>query len=139
MQLASKRTWMRVSIALAALALAAVTVPAKDIVIHLPANTSVTRKIVRYECDAVAEKIGLPTGRFSVEYIDGGGNSLVVVPISGKPLVFSNVISGSGARYAARQYIWWEAKGEATLYSDAMNGKLQSVCRPVHERRNASK
>ena len=104
---------------------------ADDITIHLPASASVSRKIVQYQCDDQGPKIGLPSGSFPVEYINGGGNSLAVVPISGNSVIFSNVISGSGARYAAQQFIWWEAKGAATLYSDSLSGKLQSTCQPV--------
>jgi membrane-bound inhibitor of C-type lysozyme len=103
----------------------------EDITIHLPPSASVSRKTVQYQCDAQGPTIGVPTGTFSVEYVNAGGNSLVVVPISGKPLIFANVISASGARYAAQQYIWWEAKGTVTLYSDDLSGKLQSACRPA--------
>lgn len=104
---------------------------AADITIHLPAGASVSRKTVQYQCDAQGAKIGVSSGPFPVEYINGGGNSLAVVPISGNTLILSNVVAGSGARYAAQQFIWWEAKGAATLYSDSLAGKLQSVCRPV--------
>ncbi len=104
---------------------------AEDITIHLPRNASISRKIVQYRCDAQAAKIGLPAGSFSVEYINGGGNSLAVVPINGNPVIFSNVISGSGARYTAQQFVWWDAKGAVTVYADALNGKLQSACQPV--------
>jgi len=104
---------------------------ADDVTIHLSKTAAVSRKTVRYQCDAQAAKIGLPAGSFTVEYINGGGNSLVVVPISGNPLIFSNVMAASGARYAAQQFIWWEAKGAATLYSDWIGGKMQSVCQPV--------
>lgn len=109
----------------------AVAASAEDITIHLLQNASTLRKTVQYLCDAEAAKIGLPSGPFSVEYINGGGNSLVVVPVSGNSLIFVNVTSGSGARYAAQQFIWWEAKGTVTVYSDALTGKLQSACRPV--------
>jgi len=107
---------------------------AEDLTIYLPQNASISRKTVQYRCDAKAAKIGLPSGSFSAEYINAGGNSLVVVPISGNPLIFSNVMSGSGARYAALQYIWWEAKGSVTVYSDSLAGKLQSVCNPLQSK-----
>jgi len=104
---------------------------AEDITIHLPQNASISRKTVQYRCDAQGAKIGVPSGTFSVEYINGGGNSLAVVPINGNALIFSNVISASGARYAAQQFIWWEAKGAVTLYADSPNRKVQSTCNPV--------
>jgi hypothetical protein len=59
----------------------------------LPQAASVTRNTVRYACE------GLPPIR--VEYINAGPNALAVVPVSGEAMVFANVLSGSGARYAA--------------------------------------
>jgi hypothetical protein len=41
--------------------------PAADIMIHLKENASISRKTVRYQCDAQAAKIGLPSGPFPVE------------------------------------------------------------------------
>jgi membrane-bound inhibitor of C-type lysozyme len=101
---------------------------ATDLVIHLPDTPLVTRQNVTYQCDATGAAIGLPSGHFTVEYIEGGGNSLAIVPVSGNSLIFSNVSSGSGARYTAQQYTWWEVKGVATLYSNSLNGKSQSSC-----------
>ncbi len=109
----------------------ATTAPAEDITIHLPQNATVSRKTVQYRCDAQAAKVGLPSGSFRVEYINGGGNSLAVVPISGNPIVFSNVVSGSGARYAAQQFIWWDAKGLVTVSADTRSGNVESKCRPI--------
>src|ERR1700761_5065158 len=82
---------------------------AADLKISLANSATVTKKVVRYSCDANAAKLGVPAGPFSVEYINGGGNSLAVVPILGNPTVFVNVTSGSGARYVAQQFTWWEA------------------------------
>jgi membrane-bound inhibitor of C-type lysozyme len=107
---------------------------AEDLTIHLPSNASISRKSVQYQCDSQGIKIGLPAGPFSVEYINGGGNSLAVVPISGNLLIFSNIVSASGARYTAREFTWWEAKGAVTLYSDSLAGKAQSACQPVREK-----
>jgi membrane-bound inhibitor of C-type lysozyme len=102
-----------------------------DLTIHLPDNPSVSRQSVKYRCDANGIKIGVPSGSFRVEYINGGGNSLVVVPIPGNALVFSNVMAGSGARYTTQQYTWWEAKGSVALSSDSLTGKIQSTCHVV--------
>ena len=104
---------------------------ATDLTIHLPNAPEIMRKSVTYSCDASGKAIGVPSSPFSVEYINGGGNSLAVVPISGNSLIFSNVTSGSGARYTTQQYTWWEAKGAVTLYSDSLTGKLQSSCHPL--------
>jgi membrane-bound inhibitor of C-type lysozyme len=103
-----------------------------NLVIHLSGNAALSRKSVEYRCDGNAAQIGVPAGTFSVEYINGGGNSLAIVPISGNSLIFSNVTSGSGARYTTQQYTWWEAKGMVTLSSDSLAGKMQSTCRPVN-------
>jgi membrane-bound inhibitor of C-type lysozyme len=107
----------------------AVAATAADLTIHLAGSATVSRKTVQYQCDAAGAKIGVPAGSFNVEYINGGGNSLAVVPIAGNTLIFSNVMSGSSARYTAQTFTWWEAGGSVTLYSDSLAGKSQSVCR----------
>jgi membrane-bound inhibitor of C-type lysozyme len=104
---------------------------AADLTIHLAGAASVSRKSVEYKCDATGASIGLPAGQFSAEYINAGGNSLVVVPIAGNRLIFSNVLSASGARYVAQTFTWWEAGGSVTLYSDSLAGKSQSICKPM--------
>jgi membrane-bound inhibitor of C-type lysozyme len=104
---------------------------AADLTIHLAGAASVTRKSVEYRCDATGASIGLPAGPFTAEYINAGGNRLVVVPIAGNMLIFSNVLAGSGARYVAQTFTWWEAGGSVTLYSDSLAGKSQSICKPV--------
>lgn len=106
---------------------------ASDLTIHLAGAATFTRKTVQYECDGSGTKIGVPSGSFPVEYINGGGNSLVIVPVGGNSLVFANVSSGSGARYVSQQYTWWDAQGKATLYSDSLGGKSQSTCTPVNK------
>lgn len=131
MQVTTSKVSVVVTMALATVALSSAAARAEDITIHLPPGASVSQKTLQYQCDAQGPGMGVPGGAFPVEYIDGGGNSLVVVPISGKPLIFSRVLSASGARYAAQRYIWWEAKGTVTLYADSPEGKMQSACRPV--------
>ena len=76
--------------------------------------------------------MGLPATAFPVEYINGAGNSLAVVEVHGNSMIFANINSGSGARYAAGQYIWWEAGGAVTFYSDSLAGKAQSACHRVN-------
>jgi membrane-bound inhibitor of C-type lysozyme len=105
---------------------------ATDLTIHLSGSQPITRKKLNFQCDAQGTKMGLPAGVFSVEYINGAGNSLAVVPVSGASLIFANVVAGSGARYAAGQYIWWDAAGRGvTFSSDSLAGKAQSVCHRV--------
>ncbi len=106
---------------------------ATDLTIHLPDKVSISRKTVTYQCDSGGPKMGVPSGPFVAEYINGGGNSLAIVPISGNALIFSNVIAGSGARYLAGKFTWWEAGGSVTLSSDSLAGKMQATCKPVKE------
>ena len=113
------------------LALYASTVVATDLTIHLLGSDKVTPHAVKFQCDAEGAKIGLPSGPFTVQYLHGAGNSLAVVPIGGKSLIFANVMAASGARYASGAYIWWEAGGAATLYLDSLEGKDQSSCHPA--------
>jgi membrane-bound inhibitor of C-type lysozyme len=109
-----------------------VVASATDLTIHLNGSESISRKTARYQCDAKGSKMGLPAEVFSVEYVNGAGNSLAIVPVEGHSLIFANVISGSGARYAALQYIWWDAGGRGvTFSSDSIAGNLTSECHRV--------
>lgn len=84
-----------------------------SIVIDLPGvNGPVQRETAIYDC------AGRPV---TVEYINAGDVSLAVLEIDGGTIVASNVIAGSGARYAGRQYVWWTKGSEAQLI-DYMNG-----------------
>jgi membrane-bound inhibitor of C-type lysozyme len=56
-----------------------------------------------------------------VEYINVEPDHLAIVPVEGRKRVFALVLSGSGARYASGQYIWWSKGKEASLY-DEMKG-----------------
>jgi membrane-bound inhibitor of C-type lysozyme len=111
--------------------IASMVTSATDLVVTLPGSKLLSRKVVQYSCDANAGRIGLPAVPFDVEYINGSGNNLATVPILGGLLIFANVSSASGARYAAQQYIWWESKGSATLYLDSPAQKDKTVCHPV--------
>jgi membrane-bound inhibitor of C-type lysozyme len=105
---------------------------ATDLTLHLNGSEPISRKTVRYQCDAQGSKMGLPADVFSVEYVNGAGNSLAIVPVGGHSLIFANVMSGSGARYAALQYIWWDAGGRGvTFSSDSIAGNLTSECHRV--------
>jgi membrane-bound inhibitor of C-type lysozyme len=109
-----------------------VVASATDLTIHLNSSEPISRKTVRYQCDVQGSKMGLPAEVFSVEYVNGAGNSLAVVPVGGHSLIFANVMSGSGARYAALQYIWWDAGGRGVSFSsDSIAGNLTSQCHRV--------
>ena len=105
---------------------------ATDVTIHLNGSQTFSRSTVKVQCDANGSKMGLPAGVFSVEYLNGAGNSLAVVPVGGDSLIFANVFSGSGARYAAKEFIWWDAAGRGiTFSSDSLSGKMSSACHRV--------
>lgn len=126
-----KTIWKQSAIAMAILSVGAFAA-ATDVTIHLNGSQAISRSTVQYQCDAQGAKMGLPAGRFSVEYLNGAGNSLAILPVDGTSLIFANIVSGSGARYAAKQYIWWEAAGRSvSLSSDSLAGKMRSECHRV--------
>ena len=56
-----------------------------------------------------------------------------MLPISGKALIFANVGSGSGARYVAQQYVWWEEAGRiVSLRRESLEGKMETTCQRVN-------
>lgn len=117
------------SITIAFMLISVVSAAATDVTLHLKGSEPVSRSVIRYQCDAQGAQMGLPAGPFSVEYINGAGNSLAILPVHGKSLIFANVISGSGARYAAGEYIWWDAAGRSVSFSsDSLSGKIESEC-----------
>ncbi len=120
---------MRPVILAAALLLASTTARAADLSVPLAPGESVERTTSEFRCDADGARLGLPAVPFLVEYINGGGNSLAVLPIRGKPLVFANVVAADGARYAAGPYVWWDARPKSiTLSADTADGHKQSDC-----------
>jgi membrane-bound inhibitor of C-type lysozyme len=105
---------------------------ATDLTIHLNGSQPIMRKTLKVQCDAQGTKMGLPSGIFSVEYLNGAGNSLAIVPVGGDSLIFANVFAGSGARYAAKEFVWWDAAGRGiTFSSDSLAGKISSTCHRV--------
>jgi len=105
---------------------------ASDLTIHLQGSGTIVRKTMKYQCDAQGTKMGLPPGVFSVEYLNGTGNHLAVVPVKGNSLIFVTVPSGSGAKYAAEEFTWWEAGGRGTTFSSDFPGpKASSECHEV--------
>ncbi|HUZ95784.1 MAG TPA: MliC family protein [Edaphobacter sp.] len=104
---------------------------AEDLSVRLP-GVAVTRIHASFECGADGVALGLPAGPFTVEYLNAGENHLAVLPVHGQALVFANVISGSGARYAAGRYIWWDAGARGvTLYADGVDGHPKAECHLV--------
>ena len=88
-------------------------------------------KTVKYQCDANGVKMGLPAGVFGVEYLNETANHLAVVPVKGRPTIFVTVPSGSGAKYAAQEFVWWEAGGGTTFQSGFSGTDASSACKTV--------
>ena len=110
-------------------ALCSAVLGASDLTLHLKGTEAVKRTTVKYQCDTQGAKMGLPPGVFEVEYLNGAGNHLAVVPVKGNSMVFVTVPSGSGAKYAAGEFTWWEAGGRGTTFSSDFPGpKASSEC-----------
>lgn len=113
------------------LTLAGFSTFAAELRLQLTGKGPIARRIVRMQCDQRGPALGLPQGPFDVEYINGAGNSLAIVPIRGQSLIFANVVAGSGARYAAGNLIWWDAAGRGiSLSIDSGPGK-RTECRKL--------
>jgi membrane-bound inhibitor of C-type lysozyme len=61
----------------------------------------------QYQCEGLEP--------FTVEFINADPNFLAIVPVGGRQMVFVNVISADGAKYAAGQYEFWTRGADATL------------------------
>ena len=57
----------------------------------------------------------------TVQYLNAAPNFLALVPVAEGTLVFANVLSGSGAKYAAGKYEWF-TKGPAATLHDVTEG-----------------
>jgi membrane-bound inhibitor of C-type lysozyme len=106
--------------------------PSTELRITVLGDGRFIHKSFRFTCDNNGGRLGLPPGTFTVEYVNGSGNSLALIPINGRTLILANVVSGSGARYAADRYTWSDggARG-AFLWSDLLGVHDQTSCRRV--------
>lgn len=118
-------------IAATVLALAAAPVAAQTgagvgttIQLSLAAEGDAEKRSTPYECDTLDP--------FTVAYINAAPNFLAIVPVEDQVLVFSAVISASGARYAAGQYVWWTSGPDASLY-DLTQGEDADPVATCHE------
>lgn len=100
---------------------------AAELTLELPDSGDITveRNRVIYDC---GEK------EMTVEYLNAGPVSLAVFAFDGEPVVASNVIAASGARYAAGRYIWWTKGPGASLY-DATLGENAAAIAACTQRR----
>lgn len=103
---------------------------AADIII--PVNGPVSQRKVMFQCDEHAKTLGLPSGPFTVTYVNGENNWLAVLPMNGHPVIFAGVMSADGSRYAADRFVWWDVGSRGVhLYADGLN-KEQTACHVVH-------
>jgi membrane-bound inhibitor of C-type lysozyme len=100
------------SVFAAALWLAPGAAVADTLTLDLPGKAE--RSTVTYSCK------GVPP--VTVEYINAGANALAIVNDGNATMVMVSVLSGSGARYAGRQYIWW-TKGNSADFYDLTKGE----------------
>lgn len=80
---------------------------ASTVTLDLPGDAPVERNVVGYECGDQSVK---------AEYINAGDNALVVLTLGDRTVVAVTVLSGSGARYAGQNYVWWTKGDNADLY-----------------------
>jgi membrane-bound inhibitor of C-type lysozyme len=80
---------------------------ATTLTIELPGSAAAESRSFAYDCGGE---------RIAATYVNAGANALAVLEIDGATVVFANVLSGSGARYAGQRYIWWTKGDEADLY-----------------------
>lgn len=95
-----------------------------QLVINIDGNSE--RRITRYECTEM-------DAPFEVEYLNADPNYLAVLTIDAQKVIFANVISGSGARYAAGQYIWSTKGAEAQLFNELEGSDPISTCLELSE------
>lgn len=113
----------RTTIATAALLAATLPVPAAEISITVPDATDVERREAVYDCGE---------HEVPVEYVNAWPVALAILSLDGTTIVASNVLSGSGAKYAGAQYVWWSKGNEALLF-DLMQGEDAApvTCNPL--------
>jgi membrane-bound inhibitor of C-type lysozyme len=96
---------------------------ATTISFELPGSEPAETIAAQYDCKGK---------KVSATYINAGSNSLAVLDLGGDIVVTVNVLSGSGARYAGQQYIWWTKGNEADLYDVTQGEEAPGVhCTPA--------
>ncbi|GLQ53535.1 MliC family protein [Devosia nitrariae] len=89
------------------------------VVLTLGTDGDAEKRLVRYECEGLEP--------FAVEYINAAPNFLALVPVEGETLIFSAVLSASGARYAAAHWEWWTSGPEASLHDLTLGPDAEPV------------
>ncbi|TCK23175.1 membrane-bound inhibitor of C-type lysozyme [Ancylobacter aquaticus] len=81
---------------------------AGELVIPLPAGAKAETIKAHYTCGTF--------GTVEARYFNAPPVALASLAFKGEFMVVSNVIAGSGARYAGGTYIWWTKGNKADLY-----------------------
>jgi membrane-bound inhibitor of C-type lysozyme len=106
---------MRLTLTLAGVfALVSIAASADPLTIDLPGAASAGRTTVAYSCGG-ARKV-------TAEYVNAGANSLAIVNLDEQTVLMVSVLSGSGARYAGQQFVWW-TKGNSADFYDLTKGE----------------
>ncbi|MHA6909386.1 MliC family protein [Ralstonia pseudosolanacearum] len=71
----------------------------------------------------------------TVKYMTVGDTPLATIVLDGKTLVFANVVSGSGARYASGRYVWWTKGPTGFLTDETLPASRNMVYRDCAEAR----
>lgn len=53
----------------------------------------------------------------TVKYVNAAPNFFAIVPIDGKDLVMTNVVTASGAKYVSGVWEWWNKGADASLHN----------------------
>ncbi|NDV87302.1 lysozyme inhibitor [Aurantimonas aggregata] len=108
-----RRFAMAIAAALALVAPATNAQTLTPLTLELPGTAE--RTTVAYACKAGADAEATP---LSVEYINLPGNNFALLPIDGEPTLFVGVLAGSGAKYVAKDMVWWTKGPRGDLYSE---------------------
>jgi membrane-bound inhibitor of C-type lysozyme len=115
---------MRTAVAcLALLSFAAPAAAQTSFTLGLSIAGDAERKVVAYDCTPTD---GEATS-MQVEYINAAPNFLAILPLPEGAMILATVISGSGARYAAGQYVWWSNGTEADLYDTTLGEDAPAI------------
>lgn len=109
-------------------------VPPPQSSLHIPLApaVSVQEQKTLYRCKGPRDlRQKLLKGDFPVTYLNAGATSLAVLSVEGQTLVFTNVISASGAKYVADRFVWWSKGAEAFFSEDRKDVTAQLLCKEV--------
>lgn len=87
--------------------------------IRLGLTGDAEKRAITYDCEGLEP--------MSVQYINAAPNFLALVPVNGETLVLAAVLSGSGVRYAAANWVWWTSGAEASLYDLTLGDEADPI------------